>query len=551
MRKLPSGLRRVALTLFETLSTPRALTCAILLKSGEWDQLVTMTVDPSSYLDVPAGTEKYRRDSQATDFLRKCDAVPASFDRKKEAYLAFQKAEEQCFGTNYLIECIELGIEESPISQAARRIIRRARKIVREIMGPLPPGLSGRFGPGTSFELKGSKFATLADKLHVTPGVTQAGFPVWRHTYDGTIMDRRRLELGLPDHQIVRGNRFTTVAKDAKIDRGICIEPLGNLYCQLGVGSFLKDRLAAKGLYIQRNNTPLNPLQALIHPRRPNGQVIHQKLAAMASLTGDFATIDLSSASDTVAFNLVRALLPEPWFKLLAALRSPYTLIKPPKGQARWVKLEKFSSMGNGFTFELETIIFAALAATCGLEVGVDLFVYGDDIIVPTRASADVLAVLQLFGFTPNKRKTFVTGPFRESCGGDYFNGVDVRPYNCTNDPVDPLEWIAMHNQLTRRFPSFHLSKVVIDQIPTRFRLFGPSRLGHIVIHGYAKSRWRSFSKNGSRWVRGIMGVPVKIALDRWGDEFTVSLALLGVHSSGITPRGVVSHWSEVELSIS
>lgn len=547
--RLARPVMRAATTLYRHLNTPRALTAFILLQAGEWDQLVTLTMDPRTYLDTPSGAEKFRKDTQATDFLRKCDAVPASFDRKAAALKSFYQCEEQCAVTNYFIDHLICRQGISPVERESLRILRRARKIIKRLVGPVPASLMGRFGPGTSFELQGSAFSTLADKLWVTPAVTRDAYAVWRHTVDGTILDRRRLELGLPDHQVVRGNRFTTVPKDAKTDRGICVEPLGNLYCQLGVGSYLKGRLANVGLYVNRNNTPVCPIKRLRTRPSPNGQFIHRQLAAIASRTGEWATIDLSNASDTVAYNLVRELMPPDWFSLLSALRSPFTRVDKTK----WVRLEKFSSMGNGFTFELETLIFAALAAAVSdLTPGMDLFVYGDDIIVPTRASNDVLAILRNFGFTPNEKKTFTQGPFRESCGGDYFLGFDVRPVILDREPRTPMEWIALHNHIRRKFPSAkHTLRVVIEQLPEVARVFGPSRLDDTVLHTDDSHRWRPKIKDGIKTVLGLVAEATPIPLARWGDEFTVSLALLGVSSRGLVPRDSALSWKRVPLSIS
>jgi hypothetical protein len=88
------------------------------------------------------------------------------------------------------------------------------------------------------------------------------------------------------------------------------------------------------------------------------------------------------------------------------------------------VEYEKISSMGNGATFELETAIFWAISSS----VAGDSVVYGDDIIVPTEHAPEVIELLEFCGFKCNPKKTFVSGPFRESCGGHYFQGVDVTP---------------------------------------------------------------------------------------------------------------------------
>jgi len=52
--------------------------------------------------------------------------------------------------------------------------------------------------------------------------------------------------------------------------------------------------------------------------------------------------------------------------------------------------------------------------------------VYGDDIVVPTDCVLSVIDSLEHFGARVNRRKSFWTGRFRESCGKDYYEGHDV-----------------------------------------------------------------------------------------------------------------------------
>jgi hypothetical protein len=52
--------------------------------------------------------------------------------------------------------------------------------------------------------------------------------------------------------------------------------------------------------------------------------------------------------------------------------------------------------------------------------------VYGDDIIVPVEHVSPVISSLEAFGLKVNTGKSFWRGAFRESCGGDYYRGVDV-----------------------------------------------------------------------------------------------------------------------------
>jgi len=94
------------------------------------------------------------------------------------------------------------------------------------------------------------------------------------------------------------------------------------------------------------------------------------------------------------------------------------------------------STMGNGFTFPLQTIIFSAVVLACLQWRGIpssstrasELWsVFGDDIICPQACASDVVGILTLLGFKVNQDKSFVEGPFRESCGSDFFMGSDIR----------------------------------------------------------------------------------------------------------------------------
>ena len=184
---------------------------------------------------------------------------------------------------------------------------------------------------------------------------------------------------------------------------------------------------------------------------------------------------------------------------------------------------------------------------------------YGDDIIVPSNASADAVAVLRAFGFTPNARKTFTTGSFRESCGGDYFMGYDVRSVYITTEPSNPIEWFSLHNRVRRKWPeAVHCLKAIVDNIPLQSRYFGPEWLGDVVLHSRnpAKYHYDPLARaDGYDAVYGLAAKPVRVPLDRWGEEMKIVLALLGVSSTGLTPRHngeeLYDSWRRVSVSIS
>ena len=197
-------------------------------------------------------------------------------------------------------------------------------------------------------------------------------------------------------------NRVEVVPKNWKTARTIACEPDGNLPLQLAFDSHAKCRLRKFGIDL-------------------SDQSRNQEMARIASISGEFATVDVKTASDTEALNAVHWLFPIQWTRYLLDVRSPcYYRDGSLKTYA------KFSSMGNGTTFTTETLIFASACHAVGSK---KFSVYGDDIIIETELYADLVRLLKFIGFAVNKSKSFHEGPFRESCGADWLAGHDVRPF--------------------------------------------------------------------------------------------------------------------------
>jgi hypothetical protein len=528
--RLDETFTRFVLGCLRGLESARSLKVFLLLKNREWDQLAALAIDPSEYLDTVTGVWLYSKDAQAYNLIRKLP-LPTTWDRRKVAFQTFEDCESKCLLTNLLIDCFNQDLY--PGDPALARIgflTNRAKNWISRCLGSLPKTLTGRFGPGTSFELRDSPYSTVADKVCTTPTSTRDCEAVFRLLAENTEWFKARQREGLPFMYPASGNRFTTVQKDGKTDRGICIEPLGNIYCQLGVGSYMKGRLSDVGIFVDSNPRSENPLTELLRRSPPTGQTIHRDLARRASIGGEWATIDLRNASDTVARRVVELLLPHDWYVLLDALRSKKTLIN-----GRWRILEKFSSMGNGFTFELETLLFLGIChGATGLLPGRDIFCYGDDIIVPTEHYSNVVSALTLFGFEVNQSKSFHTGHFRESCGGDYFLGYDVRSLFIKEVPSDPLAWIDLYNRCLRfgLKPSLGL---VLSQIPRNLRLFGPSSVDG-VLHSRNQSLWTTRQRYSITWIKRVLPMRRPFELSRWASWCHLTLALLGVSSSGLNP---------------
>lgn len=513
----------VASLVMEALDTPVSLSVYLMMKHGEWDQLARKSIDPRSY--TAADSYKLACDYKATELLRKFPGLPVDIDRVAVAKQAFFSSEKKCCKSNLRLHSYVHNPSSEECDVRILKFLQGVRRRVRRILGRLPDGLNPRFGPGATFESRsfGAPVLTLGDKLemgiHLTPSAIDLSGALYESAW-GRGLVRECPSLSAP--RIVRGNRFFTVPKDALKDRGACAEPGGNVALQLAVGRVIRERLLRAGIDLRR------------------GQEIHGQKVVTASREGDVATIDLASASDSICRNLVKLLLPEDWFLLVSSLRSPTTEVD---GRVYW--LEKFSSMGNGFTFELETLIFWALTQEC---VGEDFHVltYGDDIMIPTKSARDVIACLEFFGFEVNTRKTFFTGYFRESCGTDSFNGEVLRTFRWDSVPIEPSDWISVHNGLKHM-----LSDVITDKAESVFRhvlgalprvvrqLRGPRELGDLVLHDPNPQTWIRKWKNSIRKVAVWQPVTPKVPIECFRLPVQFALALYGVPSDGLAPRRV------------
>jgi hypothetical protein len=240
--------------------------------------------------------------------------------------------------------------------------------------------------------------------------------------------------------EIVQGNVLFTVPKKTDIDRVACKEPDLNMFVQKGIGSYFRSCL--RRVHINLND-----------------QSINRRLAREGSITGSLATLDLSSASDSVSTGLVALLLPECWYTLLDSVRSPVTIIDGVEHRNHM-----FSSMGNGFTFELESLLFFVLARAVSYFRGSRgvVSVYGDDIICPTDIVPELTSVLSFFGFSVNPDKSFDSGPFRESCGGHYYDGFDITPFYIRRPIISIDDLIDVANKL-REWASYGPDFTVLD----------------------------------------------------------------------------------------
>lgn len=221
--------------------------------------------------------------------------------------------------------------------------------------------------------------------------------------------------------------------------RTICAEPTTLQWYQQG---FLQSIMA----YIDEPRMLPNTGGKLVnHPLRRRVDLKDQKLsrrdACNGSKDGSFATLDLSAASDSVSWPMIQqwtrksALLAVCWATRSRFCRLPKASL--PLGAPALLKTDKFAPMGSALCFPIEIIVFcaiieAAIKEDCGKSPHKSRYrVYGDDIIVELEYAEAVIARLERNGFKVNTSKSFYkkgTHNYRESCGGEYLDGVNVTP---------------------------------------------------------------------------------------------------------------------------
>lgn len=411
---------------------------------------------------VPYDTESVHSCAVARQLqalYQKRDDIDLGFDKVKNCVQKFVKSEDSCRETNSLFRMRARG-GFSFLPRVESILFRSQQKIAR-ILGDVPSidELSPRFGPGATTLTKKKNSHPL---IKMAAGLACSGatadsrfmvdfaeqFPSWATSLVN--------EAYAVDYWVTP-SRLCTVRKKFDTDRDVVPEAPVTGFWQMAVGDLLFERLKNFGIDLSDQE--------------------RQKIAAQqGSINGELATLDLVSASNTIARGFAMDQLPLDWFLLFEELRTGEVIL--PDG--RHVRLEKLASTGNGFTFPLESLFFYSLAWAASEYVNPDacakVQVYGDDIIVATEVYQVLTEVLVACGFEVNTKKSYASGRFRESCGGDYLSGTDIRPTYLRTQPSRETLYI-LYNGLKRRGWDAEAA-IILEGIPKRERIFGPSGLG-------------------------------------------------------------------------
>jgi hypothetical protein len=262
-------------------------------------------------------------------------------------------------------------------------------------------------GPGAVYPRKDPSVKALMSSIYVS---IQEYYDYWEYMnlpFEdlNTILSRDVLEIDRITCNL------TFVPKDSRGPRIICVHPAEAIWIQQGQRAVLERAIT----------------NALGHRINFRDQGLNSGMALKASIDREYCTLDLKDASDRISLKLVEYTFG--WnSRYLMAARAHFVHL--PGG--RIVRLEKFAPMGNCLTFPVQSLLFYAIVrAGIMCQYGencTDIYVFGDDIIFPSKYHSGVVRALTRCGLVTNSGKTFHRGFFRESCGVDAYHGVDVTP---------------------------------------------------------------------------------------------------------------------------
>jgi len=508
----------MVLKLFEKLcidsNTPLAFSAYHKCRNGDFDALTGLKFDPFFY-EWNGRHAELELDYQIVSFFKKYQGFTLRYDKETLAYDKWLKTEESCKKVNDIFRSRWEGISHFPFR--VEEVYHLFRRKISEILGTIGPNDldfirdHAHHGPGADTKVRRSNAS--AYLKYQTPGaITPACVTLFDDIFNREDSDLRCdfAHQALIEHD----SRLSFVPKTARIDRAICVEPRWNIYLQLGIGSLIAKRLRRYGQDIQ-------------------SQSRNQEAARRAHVDG-LATVDLTSASDSIATNLVVDMLDtgDPyWYDLLLKSRCHST-----KYRQRTIRLEKISSMGNGYTFPLETLIFYALAwAACKQETcnTRQIQVYGDDIIVPRKAYSLLVETLECLGFSVNTEKSYASGSFYESCGCDFYLGREVRPFFVKERVRTILNAYELHNQVIEwagrnqvlpgllNYRRWRLARsCVYEDLPKYARLCGPIGLDGVLHADFAEwslrgLRAREFAGQEGVYIKRL--VTTAVTVNRYG----------------------------------
>lgn len=226
---------------------------------------------------------------------------------------------------------------------------------------------------------------------------------------------------------LVHGSRQSSVYKNSEERRLINVEAFLNVVRQLQIGSALR----------------------VIHANVGNeldfGQDRHRSMIESDA----YATLDVKGGSNSTVLKMTDMLYRGTRvYQDILESRSSFMLVDMPVDHTHrkmYVETGMLSAMGNGYTFEILALTLLALCRA----IDPNASVYGDDIIVSRESATEVADTIALFGYELNRKKSYLHGTFRESCGAFYLDGrgyvtcYDIKWCHNINDVINVVNKIG------------------------------------------------------------------------------------------------------------
>lgn len=277
-------------------------------------------------------------------------------------------------------------------------------------------GLVPSHGPGAVAELPGNtgrmaKYRVMSSDSLLLYWLRRVPDDLWYLTPPGGFDESRRLS---------RCSELICVPKSMTKNRTISKEPCSLQFFQHGVQRRVDE-------YMREH--PVLSGRIDLHDQDSS-----KELARRGSVRGEWDTVDLSAASDSITTRLVKAVFARtPLYRSLVCLRSQRTLL--PTGQE--ILLNKFAPMGSDLCFPTMCLVFACVCEQAVRNVAGrasrlnEYRVYGDDIVIRHSFTSELMRLLAALHFEVNERKSFTElsfHNFREACGGEYLDGIEITP---------------------------------------------------------------------------------------------------------------------------
>lgn len=358
------------------------------------------------------------------------------------------------------------GYDDSPIIRTLLLAQRIIGYLTRNYAGPGIP----RHGPGTTFFKYDTRIAKYRYLERDVPEALMLRMPeLFRPSGSSDFVD------GLPTLNVCR---LSCVPKDARGPRLVAPHLASAMWAQQAVLDAIEDMLATEvgllGTHVLYEEHRVVSLQL-------RDQSINRRIACLGSKNPElYATLDLKDASDRISLHLVEFL-----FKgttLLEDLKAVRATHVEVDGECH--ELHMHAPMGSACCFPVMGMSLWALATatmwTLDCERHVDPhaalpskkelywatkpFVFGDDVIVPTAYIDAIRIIYSVCGLQINERKTFFGHSFRESCGGEYYKGVDISPRLLKNADTSivssVISLIVLYNYMAPRY--YDLSEEIL-----------------------------------------------------------------------------------------